>query len=177
MVSPSAPPFVPDLLTPFLSRTTSASLRCQLRQAMNGFGGFIIDGDCNKVTLLLLDFPDHVLVPSTLSQLDIQEVPRTLKWLSDLHSVVRAKFLCAVITRARMREGSLVSYERTQRDKLVEFIRQHQPGEGFVLPFMVPESPKIHQLTAEGKAVAVHSPEGRLWFGDIAEEIERRVRQ
>jgi chromosome partitioning protein len=120
---------------------------------------------------------DHVVVPSTLSQLDIEAVPRTLKWLDELYSVVRAKFLCAVITRARMREGSLVSYERTQMDKLVEFIRLHQPGEGFVLPFMVPESPKIHQLTADGKAVALHSAEGRIWFGDIADEIERRVRQ
>jgi cellulose biosynthesis protein BcsQ len=120
---------------------------------------------------------DHILVPSTLSQLDIEAVPRTLKWLEQLHSVVRAKFLCVVITRARMREGSLVSYERTQMVSLLEFIRQHQPGEGFVLPYMVPDSPKIHQLTAEGKAVALHSPDGRAWFGAIADEIERKVRQ
>jgi cellulose biosynthesis protein BcsQ len=120
---------------------------------------------------------DHILVPSTLSQLDIEAVPRTLKWLDELRPVVRAKFLCAVITRARMREGNLVSYERPQMVSLVEFIRQHQPGEGFVLPCMVPDSPKIHQLTAEGKAAALHSPEGRAWFGAIADEIERRVRQ
>ncbi len=76
-----------------------------------------------------------------------------------------------------MRGDSLVSYEHMQLDKLAEFIRVHQPGEGFVLPSMIPESPKIHQLTAEGKAVAVHSPEGRAWFAAIADEIERRVRQ
>ena len=120
---------------------------------------------------------DHVVVPSTLSQLDIEAVPRTLKWLDELHSVVRAKFLCVVITRARMRAGSLVAFERAQMDRLVEFIKAHQPGEGFVLPCMVPESPKIHQLSADGKAVALHSPEGRAWFGAIADEIERRVRQ
>jgi hypothetical protein len=76
-----------------------------------------------------------------------------------------------------MREGSLVSYERRQMDRLAILIKDHQPGEGFVLPCMVPESPKIHQLTAEGKAAAVHSPEGRAWFGAIADEIERRIRQ
>src|SRR5216684_1689918 len=120
---------------------------------------------------------DHVVIPSTLSQLDIEAVPRTLKWLHELHAVVRASFLCVVVTRARMRGDSLVSYEREQMDRLARFIKVHQPGEGFVLPYMVPESPKIHQLTAEGKAAALHSPEGRAWFGAIADEIERRVRQ
>jgi hypothetical protein len=62
-------------------------------------------------------------------------------------------------------------------DRLVESIRVHQPGEGFVLRSIVPETPKIHQLTAEGKAVALHSSDGRTWFGAIAEEIERRVGQ
>ncbi len=70
-----------------------------------------------------------------------------------------------------------MSYERTQMNRLVEFVRAHQPGEGLVLPCMVPESPKIHQLTAKVQAVAVHSPEGRAWFAAIADEIERRVRQ
>ena len=120
---------------------------------------------------------DHVLIPSTLSQLDIEAVPRTLKWLQELHAVVRASFLGVVITRARMRVQKLVSYERPQLDNLRELIRGHQPGEGFVLPCMVPDSPKIHQLTAERKAVACHSTEGRAWFGAIAEELERRVRQ
>jgi cellulose biosynthesis protein BcsQ len=120
---------------------------------------------------------DHVLVPSTLSQLDIDAVPRTLKWLHELHAVVRASFLGVAITRARMRGDSLVSYEREQMDKLGGFIRVHQPGEGFVLRSMVPESPEIHQLTADGKAVAVHSQRGRAWFGAIADEVERRVRQ
>ena len=120
---------------------------------------------------------DHVLIPSTLSQLDIEAVPRTLKWLQELHAVVRASFLGVVITRARMRVQKLVSYERPQLDNLRELIRGHQPGEGFVLPCMVPDSPKIHQLTAERKAVACHSTEGRAWFGAIAQELERRVRQ
>ncbi len=120
---------------------------------------------------------DHVLVPSTLSQLDIEAVPRTLKWLQELHAVVRASFLGVVITRARMRVQELVSYERRQLDNLRELIRGHQPGEGFVLPCMVPDSPKIHQLTAERKAVACHSSEGRAWFSAIADELERRVRQ
>ena len=70
-----------------------------------------------------------------------------------------------------------VAFERAQMDRLVEFIKAHQPGEGFVLPFVVPDNPKIRQFTDEGKAVAVHSPEGRAWFGAIAEEIERRIRQ
>jgi cellulose biosynthesis protein BcsQ len=120
---------------------------------------------------------DFVLIPSTLSQPDIDAVPRTLKWLHELHSVVRASFLGVVITRARMREGGLVSYERSQMTKLDEFIQAHQPGEGFVFSGMVPDSPKIHQLTAEGKAVAAHSPDGREWFGAIADELERRVRK
>ncbi|HEV3082798.1 MAG TPA: ParA family protein [Gemmataceae bacterium] len=120
---------------------------------------------------------DHILIPSTLSQLDIEAVPRTLKWLQELHAVVRSTFLGVVITRARMRVQELVSYERPQLDNLRELIRGHQPGEGFVLPCMVPDGPKIHQLTAERKAVACHSSEGRAWFGAIAEELERRVRQ
>src|SRR5438132_155818 len=120
---------------------------------------------------------DHVLIPSTLSQLDIEAVPRTLKWLQELHAVVRASFLGVVITRARMRVEKLVSYERRQLANLRALMRGHQPGEGFVLPCMVPDSPKIHQLTAERKAVACHSSEGRAWFSAIADELERRVRQ
>jgi cellulose biosynthesis protein BcsQ len=120
---------------------------------------------------------DHVLVPSTLSQLDIEAVPRTLKWLHELHAVVRATFLGVVVTRARMRADDLVSYERAQMNKLRDFIRAHQPGDGFVFPCMVPDSPKIHQLTAERKAVAIHSNDGKVWFGAIADELERRVRQ
>jgi hypothetical protein len=38
-----------------------------------------------------------------LSQLDIEAVPRTLKWLHELHAVVGATFLGVVITRARKR--------------------------------------------------------------------------
>ena len=64
-------------------------------------------------------------------------------------------------TRLRMRVQELVSYERPQLGNLRELIRGHQPGQGFVLHCMVPDSPKIHQLTAERKAVACHSPEGR----------------
>ncbi len=118
---------------------------------------------------------DHVLVPSTLSQLDIEAVPRTLRWLQELHGVVRASFLGVVITRARMRKDKLVSYEQPQLGNLKELIRAHQPGEGFVFPCMVPDSPKIHQFTAERKAIAAHSSEGRAWFGAVAEELERRV--
>src|SRR5438876_233895 len=89
---------------------------------------------------------DHVLIPSTLSQLDIEAVPRTLKWLRELHAVVRASFLGVVITRARMRQEKLVSYELPQLDNLRQLIRGHQTGEGFVLDCMVPDSPRIHQF-------------------------------
>jgi cellulose biosynthesis protein BcsQ len=120
---------------------------------------------------------DYLVVPSSLGQLDIDAVPRTLKWLRELHVVVQASFLCVVITRGRMRMGNLVAAERQQMDRMAEAIKDHQPGEGFVLPYMIPDNPKIRQFTDEGKAVAVHSPEGRAWFGAIAEEIERRIRQ
>src|SRR5260370_2848723 len=89
---------------------------------------------------------DHVVVPSTLSQLDIEAVPRTLKWLDELHSGVQAKFLCVVITRARMRAGSLVAFERAQMDRLVEFFKAHQPGGGFVRPRVGPENPQMHHV-------------------------------
>jgi len=120
---------------------------------------------------------DYVLVPSTLSQLDIEAVPRTLKWLHELHAVVGATFLGVVVTRARMRAGELFAHERAQLEKLRQLIRAHQPGEDFVFPPMVPDSPKIHQLTAERKVVAIHTTEGRAWFGAIAAELERRIRQ
>src|SRR6266849_4725066 len=120
---------------------------------------------------------DYLVVPSSLGQLDIDAVPRTLKWLRELHAVVQASFLCVVITRARMRMGDLVARERDQMDRMAEAIKDHQPGEGFVLPYMIPDNPKVRQFTDEGKAVAVHSPEGRAWFGAIAEEIERRICQ
>jgi cellulose biosynthesis protein BcsQ len=120
---------------------------------------------------------DYLVVPSSLGQLDIDAVPRTLKWLGELHAVVQASFLCVVITRGRMRMGNLVEAERKQMARMAEAIKDHQPGEGFVLPYMVPDNPKIRQFTDERKAVAVHSPEGRAWFGAIAEEIERRIRQ
>src|SRR5439155_4396514 len=116
-------------------------------------------------------------IPSTLSQLDIEAVPRTLRWLEELHAAVRASFLGVVITRARMTADNLVSYEQKQLGNLKELIRPHQPGEGFVFSRMIPDSPKIHQFTAQCKAVAVYTSVGRAWFGSIAEELERRVRQ
>jgi len=120
---------------------------------------------------------DYVLIPSTLSQLDIEAVPRTLRWLKELHAAVRASFLGVVITRARMRSDKLVSYEEKQLGNLTELIRPHQPGEGFVFSSMVPDSPKIHQFAANRKAIAAHTSEGRAWFGSIAEEMERRFAQ
>jgi hypothetical protein len=69
------------------------------------------------------------------------------------------------------------AHERVQLEKVRQLIRAHQPGEDFVFPPMVPDSPKIHQLTAERKVVAIHTTEGRARFGAVADNLERRVRQ
>lgn len=118
---------------------------------------------------------DWVLIPSTLSQLDIEAVPRTLKWLLDLRTVVRGCFLGVVVTRARMRADKLVSYEFNQLNTLKEAIRGSQPGEGFVFEAMIQDHPKIHQFTAERKAVAAHWADGKIWFEAVAQEVERKV--
>ena len=118
---------------------------------------------------------DYVLIPTTLSQLDIEAVPRTLNGLVELHAVVRADFLGAVITRARLRAGKLVSYERKQLDTLNQFIRQHQPGDGFIFSSIIPDSPTIHRMTAEQKTAAAHDDEMRAIFEAVAQELERKA--
>lgn len=85
--------------------------------------------------------------------------------------------LGVVITRGRMRGDQLVKFEQQQLGNLNQFIRGHQPGEGFVFAALIPDNPKIHQYSADRKAVAIHLAEGRQWFGAVAQELQRRVHQ
>ncbi|MBI1830329.1 MAG: AAA family ATPase [Planctomycetes bacterium] len=118
---------------------------------------------------------DFVLIPTTLSQLDIEAVPRTLNWLKELRAIVAADFLGCVITRARLRNEQLVSYEREQLGKLKQLIREKQPGEGFIFSGIIPDSPVIHRYTAEQRAVAAHDADIRSYFDAIAQELERKT--
>jgi len=118
---------------------------------------------------------DYLLIPTALSQVDIEAVPRTLKWLTELHQVVQAVFLGAIVTRGRMRAGSLVSYEQSQLDNLVQLIARLQPGSGFVFDAKIPDSPEIHRATSRRQAVVAYNEQARGWFQAVADELKRKV--
>jgi cellulose biosynthesis protein BcsQ len=119
---------------------------------------------------------DHVLVPTTLSEPDIEAVPRSLQWLSELHSIVQASFLGAIITRGRMRKGKLIANERDQLGKLKETIRdKHQVGD-FIFHAMIQESPAIHEITTKHEVAAVQLKDAGIWFGRVASELIGKVR-
>lgn len=118
---------------------------------------------------------DYLLVPTSLSQLDIEAVPRTLNSLRNLHSVVRAEFLGAVITRGKMRNGKLTKDEKDQQRTLKDLIERHQTGQGFVFSAIIPDSPIIHKYAAKEKAVVAHEPQIRTYFEAVAQELERKV--
>jgi chromosome partitioning protein len=118
---------------------------------------------------------DYLLIPTTLSQVDIEAVPRTMKWMKELHQVVQAVFLGAVITRGRMRKGRLVAHEQSQLDNLVQLIARLQPGSGLVFDAKIPDSPEIHRAAARRQAVVAYNDEARGWFQAVADELKRKV--
>ena len=57
---------------------------------------------------------DYILAPTSLSQSDIEAVPRTLSWLRQLHHVVRAQFLGAIVCGCNVRSDKLIKFEQAQ---------------------------------------------------------------
>jgi hypothetical protein len=115
-------------------------------------------------------------MPTTLSQPDIEAVPRTLETLTDLQTIARASFLGAVITAGRMRSGKLIKNERKQLGGLEERIRKYHVNGDYIFKAIIAESPEIHHLATGQKVAAIHSQDGRAWFEAVAREMERKVR-
>jgi len=74
-----------------------------------------------------------------------------------------------------MRLNKLISFDEGQAGNLRQLIQRHRAGERFVFSAIIPDSPTIPQLTAQRKAVAVHSAEGRAWFDAVCQELERKM--
>ncbi|HEV3256488.1 MAG TPA: ParA family protein, partial [Gemmataceae bacterium] len=117
---------------------------------------------------------DYVIAPTSLSQSDIEAVPRTLNWLRMLQPIMHGAFLGAVISRCAMRSGKLIRYEEGQLNSLKSLIERHLVGTSYVFDSKIPVKPAIYQATDAGRP-AVLDPEVRAWFEPVTDELERRI--
>lgn len=118
---------------------------------------------------------DYVLLPTSLSQDDIEAVPRTLNWMKELRTVLHADFLGVVISRCKMIKGRPPRFQQGQLEQLKELIQRHFPQTDHVFQTIIPDSPEIFRSKAMRKPVVLESQDARRWFDGIGREMERRM--
>jgi cellulose biosynthesis protein BcsQ len=118
---------------------------------------------------------DFVMLPTSLSQVDIEAVPRTLQWLKDLHQIVQADFLGTVISRCKLRSGKLVRFDEQQLGALHAHLSRHMAGSGHVLSVKIPDSPEIHAATAKKRPVVLGDAKIRSVFTALGTEVQKRM--
>ncbi len=118
---------------------------------------------------------DAVFLPTSLDQVDIDAVYRTLKWLEELKDFHDIEMVGVILSKCQMRKGRLTRQELQQLKNLEERLKQQSPDNTVVFDSQIPDSPVI------GRSAALRRPsvlddETRHWFLDLAEEVERRIR-
>lgn len=117
---------------------------------------------------------DYVLIPTSLSQADIDAVPRTLNTMKELHQVVRAQLLGVIICGCTVRGGKLVKFDEGQRNNLEILISRHFPGSGHLFSTLIPFRPSIGRSAGVGSA-AFQDQEDKQLFEHLAQELENRL--
>jgi chromosome partitioning protein len=118
---------------------------------------------------------DAVLVPTSLDQVDIDAVYRTLTWLKELKDIHDIEIIGIILSKCQMRKGKLTKQELGQLKSFEESLKRHSPDNIVVFDAKIPDSPFISR-SAGLRRPSVLDDETRHWFLDLAEEVERRIR-
>lgn len=119
---------------------------------------------------------DYVLTPTSLSQSDIEAVPRSLRWLRVLQHLITADFLGAIICGCSPRSGQLNSHEERQREQLNHIINEHLPGRDHVFEHWVARKSAVERAASKRTPLIVASPnEGRTLFDPVVAEFLKRM--
>jgi cellulose biosynthesis protein BcsQ len=118
---------------------------------------------------------DYVVLPTSLSEVDIEAVRRTLTWLRELRPIMPGDLLGVVVTRCKMRSGDLVKFDKGQLGNLEGYLHGELHSTGHVFAAKIPDSPEINKQTAERRPLVLDSMEGRAWFAAVSDELERRI--
>jgi cellulose biosynthesis protein BcsQ len=116
-----------------------------------------------------------VLVPTSLDQVDIDAVYRTLTWLKELKDIHDIEIIGIILSKCQMRKGKLTKQELGQLKSFEESLKRHSPDNIVVFDAKIPDSPFISR-SAGLRRPSVLDDETRHWFLDLAEEVERRIR-
>jgi cellulose biosynthesis protein BcsQ len=120
---------------------------------------------------------DYLLVPVLLEQGSVETLPRTLKWLTDLPHVTRARLLGLVANRVEMRSGKLVASQGTIYSYLPETVKRSGYDREAIFKAVVRNSrAKVEEAANYGRIAALDA-EGLLLFSELACEVEEGVRR
>lgn len=165
----------------FVNETHEVRFYCrELLQARPVFDNFdYVLFDCpprlSTACVNALTCADYVVIPTSLSQNDIDAVPRSLSWLAHLRPVLHGQFLGVIANRCKVHGGRLTRDEQRQLGSLNQLIERHVPGSGHVFSAYVPAKPFVDHATAQRRPAVLDPTEGRPLFEPVAEELERRI--
>ena len=119
---------------------------------------------------------DFIIVPTGLSDMDIEAVRRTLTWLRELKPIIQGELLGVVVSKCRERTGGPMGFERGQIDNLKQYLKQGPWVNQAVFDAYIPDKPQIIRFVSERKP-AVLDPVAKEWFRPLCDELVRRVRR
>ncbi|MCS6975708.1 MAG: ParA family protein, partial [Gemmatales bacterium] len=118
---------------------------------------------------------DVILLPTSLDQLDVAAVGRTLTWIKELKDYLDCELIGVVLMKCSLRKGKLVKEDAMRLPSLQEKLNMPDIGSAVLLDAMIPDSPAIARSAALRRP-SVLDEETRHWFLDLVDEVEGRIR-
>jgi chromosome partitioning protein len=118
---------------------------------------------------------DYLLVPTTLSEVDIDAARRTLTWLRELQGIVRAEVLGVIVSRRKMTAGRLVHDDRALLANLEELLRTELPNRKALFDAKVVDSREIHRAASQRQPAVLRHAGMRTMFQAVCAELQRRI--
>jgi cellulose biosynthesis protein BcsQ len=119
---------------------------------------------------------DYLLVPVLLEQGSVETLPRTLRWLTDLPHVSRARLLGVVANRVELYRGQPVAAQGTIFRYLPETVKRSGYDGAAVFRAIVRNSRARIEEAANFGRIAALDDDGLALFSDLANEVEEGAR-
>lgn len=118
---------------------------------------------------------DFLLIPMLLEQGSVETLPRTLKWLTDLPHVTKARLLGVVANRVAMHKGKPIDAQGTILSYLPETVRRSGYEREAVFRAIIRNNRAKIEEAANYGCIAALDDEGLELFEDLAKEVEAGV--
>lgn len=119
---------------------------------------------------------DYLLLPTSLSRLDVEAVGRTLEWLDALATVVPAELLAVLVTRVKLWRGKLTPFDSAQVNILKQRVEANLAGKGYIMTVKVPDSAEVYRKCAENIPIICTNSEAKKVFEQAARELITRMK-